>query len=72
MTRRYIDNIFKSKVEESLVEIERLRSSTQRFHSKSKATGRKPNEQVWTQSDLMTAQGSVYALAVLLLKKLEE
>ncbi len=71
LTRRYIDNIFKNKVEESMVEIERMRSSFKRHQRKLEATGTS-TDAVWNHSDLFTAQGSIFALAVLLLQKLEE
>lgn len=71
LTRRYIDNVFKSKVEESMVEIERMRNSMKRHQRKIGTTG-SSDDQVWSYSDLFTAQGSIFALAALLLKKLEE
>lgn len=72
LTRKYIDNIFKSKVEESLVEIQRMRNGLERYNQKKEATGREPSDSVWRQSDLMTSEGSIYAFALLLLNKLEE
>lgn len=71
MVRRYIENIFKCKVEESMAEIERLRKSLKRYDQKTEISGNN-FDKVWRKSDLFTAQGSIFALAVLLLDKIDE
>jgi hypothetical protein len=54
-----------------MVEIERMRNSIKRYESKVTHTGTSMDH-TWQHSDLFTAQGSIFALAVLLLRKLEE
>lgn len=71
LTRRYIDNIFKYKVEECMVEIDRMRNTIKRHEKKKELTG-KSHDKIWDKSNLFTAQGSIFALAYLLLRKMED
>lgn len=71
LTRRFIDNVFKYKVEECMVEIDRLRNSIKRHEKKKELTG-ESSDKIWDKSDLFTAQGTVFALAYLLLRKKED
>lgn len=71
LTRRFIDNVFKHKVEQCVVEINRMRNSIVRRDRKIRETG-SCTDAVWDKSDLFTAQGTIFALAYLLLRKLED
>ena len=70
-TKQYIDDIFKNKLEESLVLIEKHQANIIRFNKKKELeTG--SDEKIWDESDLFTAEGCSYALAKFLFQKKDE
>ena len=71
LTRRFIDNVFEHKVEECMVEIDRMRNSIKRHELKIEKTGFSADK-IWDKSDLFTSEGTVFALAYLLLRKVKK
>lgn len=69
--KSYIDNVFKNKLEECFAEIQKQQKNITRSKKKLKQTG-ECMDQTWQDSDLFTSNGCVYALALMLFKKIEE
>ena len=69
--KTYIDNIFKNSLEESLAEIHKQQQNILRNRKKIHKTG-SSMDKIWEDSDLFSANGCAYALALMLLKKLDQ
>jgi len=66
--KKYVDNIFQNKLEESLVLIQKHQKNILRSREKENKTG-ETSDEIWKESDLFTADGCCYALALFLFNK---